>query len=305
MFILTNKVGLSITEDKIQLVEIVKKENIYYLESVDEEYFEESIYYGSKETKFIHILQNAFNEIALRKPLSSNKISITLPPSYFKIFEIPADNNLTKNDLNEYIKWEISKLFPNEKSDHFTYQKLVLDSSEFHPYKRILVFAIPVEILKRIHKFCSRNSLQLRLIDNAHSAATGFILNKNTDSTKLSTFIENNVISVMLFNGQNLAYTQRKDYKTVSEIPTILKTVIEEIKQRDLSSKEIEKLYISGNSVTNELKKNIESSLNLEFEENLPFENLSINPELDEAKYLHENSSKFAPAAAIALRIGS
>ena len=31
MFILTNQVGLSITEDKIQLVEIVKKDNIYYL----------------------------------------------------------------------------------------------------------------------------------------------------------------------------------------------------------------------------------------------------------------------------------
>ncbi len=43
MSILTNQLGLSLSESKIQLVEIVNKENSVYLENVDEEYFEEPI----------------------------------------------------------------------------------------------------------------------------------------------------------------------------------------------------------------------------------------------------------------------
>ena len=86
MSTLTNQTGLSITEDKVQLVEIISKENTFYLENVDEEYFEESLFENTKESKFIHILQNAFNEIILRKPLTSGKISITIPPSFFLKF---------------------------------------------------------------------------------------------------------------------------------------------------------------------------------------------------------------------------
>jgi len=304
MFILTNQVGLSITEDKIQLVEIVNKENNYQLENVDEEYFEESLYHGTKETKFIHILQNAFNEIALRRPLSCDKISITLPPLYFKVFEIPIDNNLTKNDLVEYLRWEMSKLFPDEKINRFTYQKIMLDSYGFHSYKRILVFAIPIKILKRIHKFCVRNSLQLRYIDHAHSATTALFLNDSSASIKLSVYIENNQISIMLFSVNNLVYAQNKSYKIVSEVPVIVESLIEEIKQREFISEDIKRSYIHGNSVTSELKKNIENSINLTFEENLPFENLVISPSLIESKYIVESSSKFSAAAAIALRMG-
>ena len=86
MTFLTNQVGVNLTEDKIQLVEIVKKENKLFLENADEEFFEESIFENTKEAKYIHILQNAFNEIVLRNPLISTKISFTLPTNYFYVF---------------------------------------------------------------------------------------------------------------------------------------------------------------------------------------------------------------------------
>ena len=69
MSILISQFGLNITENQIQFVEIAKDENHIILENVDEEFFEESINDETKEPKFIHILQNAFNEIILRKPL--------------------------------------------------------------------------------------------------------------------------------------------------------------------------------------------------------------------------------------------
>jgi Tfp pilus assembly PilM family ATPase len=118
-----NRIGLSIFEDRINLVEIIKEDQDYCVKNVDEEFFEEIISEKTKEAKYIHILQNAFNEILLRKSLTSQLLSVGLSPSNFKIFQIPTDKNLTKNDLKEYIKWEITKLFPTFGEDYFTFQK--------------------------------------------------------------------------------------------------------------------------------------------------------------------------------------
>ncbi|MCW8849426.1 MAG: hypothetical protein OQJ81_05545, partial [Melioribacteraceae bacterium] len=203
MSILTNQLGLSLSESKIQLVEIVNKENSVYLENVDEEYFEEPIDSDTKEAKFIHILQNAFNEIILRKPVSSSKISVGLPPHYFKAFELPIDKNLTKNDVNEYIKWEISKLFPSYKST-FSFQKIILNTPNYEQYKKMLVFAIDQNFLKRIHKFCTRNNLKLQFVDNVHIAVVTLVVENNSAKNILSVFIEDNHISSLLFSKGNL-----------------------------------------------------------------------------------------------------
>jgi len=300
-----NQVGLNINEDIVQLVELINKDDICCLENVDEEFFEESILVDSKEAKYIHILQNAFNEIVLRKPLNSQKISVALPPSYFKVFEVPIDKNLTKNDLNEYIKWEFTKLFPFEKSDEHTFQKLVLNPLHYESFKRVIVYTIPIKILKRIHKFCSRNNLHLRYIDNAHISAISFIHADISIPHKLSVYIENDKISVIMFSNNNIVFEKNKTYKSIPEISELVKQIIDEIEERELNSKSLEKIYIFGNSVTNELKSNIESSINLAIGEVKPFLNLKITENLNENKFVTENSLRFVSASAMALRIGS
>lgn len=305
MSILTNKTGLSITEDKIQLVEISKKENIYYLENVDEEYFEESLFNETKEAKFIHILQNAFNELILRNPLRSNNISITIPPSFFKTFEIPADKNLTKNDLNDYIKWELSKLFPNDGADHYTFQKTVLSNFDYKSTKQVLIHAVPVNLLKRIHKFCVRNNLVLNLIDGAHTALSSIVNSENREGIKLSIYLENDHLSILLFSDGNLLFEKNKKITNVQEISNYISSVIDEITSEKVISKEISELYIFGNSATTELKNSIVSSTNLDLIDINHFNKLSITPDLENHKFVTEQYSKFIPATAIALRIGS
>lgn len=305
MSILTNKTGLSITEDKVQLVEISKTENTYCLENVDEEYFEESLFNNTKEAKFIHILQNAFNELILRNPLRSNNISITIPPSYFKTFEIPADKNLTKNDLNDYIKWELSKLFPNEKDNHYTFHKSVLGTSNYKSIKKILVHAVPLNLLKQIHKFCVRNNLVLKLIDGSHTAISSFVTEGNTEKNILSVYLENNHISTFLFSGSNLLFERNKELANIHEISGYITSLINEISSEKIISNEINQIYFSGNSVTSEVKNNIAASTNIELGEINPFNNLNINEEIQDHKFITEHKLKFLPATAVALRIRS
>ncbi len=302
MSILISQFGLNITENQIQLVEIDKKENAIILENVDEEFFEESINDETKEPKFIHILQNAFNEIILRKPLLSNHISVTIPNSYFKIFELPTDKNLTKKDLDEYIKWEITKLFPTKSKDYFTFNKVIIDSLNYKSIKTVLVYAVPTALLKRIHKFCVRNSLALNVIDNSHTSVIPMIQANSKSRNILSIHIENKLLSVLLLtDGKTNAY-KSKSIDTISDIPKLLATIIKEFNERKLLSEKIDQVYASGNFINVELKKNIETENNIIITDLNPFDDIEINDNLKSNKFVLENNSKFISAGSLALR---
>ena len=297
---LNNRIGLSILEDRIQLVETVKSENDYYLENVDEEFFDEIISTDSKEAKYIHILQNAFNEILLRKTLNGNLLSVTLPPTYFNVFEIPTDKNLTKTDLNEYINWEITKLFPTKNVDYFSIQKIVLNPLHFESIRKVLIFALPVHILKYIHKFSSRNSLQLKCVDNAHTALFGLLKDEKIDFPVLSIFTESNQISYFLFSRDGILSHFTKNYKSINEIPEISKDVIDKL--RECNMKEVKTLNLCGNNITSELATNLKNSMDKPTDLLNPFARLKINDSLESSKFIAESYFKFAPAIGIALR---
>lgn len=303
MSIITNQLGISLTEDKIQLVEIVNRDNSVYLENVDEEYFEESINENTKEGKFIHILQNAFNEIVLRKPVSSSKISVALPPQYFKIFKLPIDKNLTKNDVNEYIKWELTKLFPTDTNSIYSFQKIVLSSPSYESYKKVLVFAIDQSILKRIHKFCVRNNLKLQFVDNSLISSSTLIHEEIKTQNVLSLLIENNYLSTFLFSKSDIIFEKNIHFNSVPDISENIKSIIEEIYSAKLING-IDKIYIFGNNVTKELCNDINATTEIEVEKAKPFNTINISSELQESKYVVDLSEKFAASASVAFRIG-
>lgn len=299
MDILTSQVGINISENQIQLVEIVNKDNNIFLENIDEEYFDESISENTKEPKFITILQNSFNEIVLRKPLSSNIISISLPNSYFNIFEIPVDKNLTKNDLDDYVKWELSKLYPTKNRDYFAANKIKLNSINYQSLHKVLVYAIPNFVLKRIHKFCLRNNFILKLIDNAHTAVSPFIQSDLTSNNILSVHIENKELtSLFFYNGKPVGLKKNK-LDSITQIPIIINEIINYF---NLESEDTLKLYLSGNNVTSELKNNISTSSIITISEINPFRELIFSENLDENKFQTTNHSRFASVAGIALR---
>ena len=302
MSILTNQLGIGLTENKIQLVEIVNKENSVCLENVDEEYFEEPIDSNTKEAKFIHILQNAFNEIILRKPVSSSKISFGLPPHYFKIFELPVDKNLTKNDVNDYIKWEISKLFPSYNTT-FSFQKIVLSTPNYEQCKKILIFAIDQNFLKRIHKFCTRNNLKLQFIDNLHIASSSLIFSNNDLKNYLSVFIEDNNISSFLFSEENLLFARSDKYKFVPEISEMINEVLDKIISNKIINS-VDTIILFGNSVTQELCNEVSTITEINVERVNPFNKIKISDRMLENKYVSDLAEKFSAPAAISFRIG-
>ena len=90
-----NHVGITITNSKIQLVEIIFNNNRFYLNNVDEAYFNEPVNFDDdKETKISSRIQGAFNEILIKKPLESKSVSFALPFELFNSLQVPYDNTL-------------------------------------------------------------------------------------------------------------------------------------------------------------------------------------------------------------------
>lgn len=298
---LTNQVGINISNTSIQLVEISKKQNIVYLENVDEEFFEENLDPNFKEPKFIHILQNSFNEIVLRKPLNTKKVSVTLPLNFFKIFELPIDKNLTKNDLSEYCNWEFTKLFPTENIKDFSLEKINLETPTYQPFSRLMIYAIKKDLLKRIFKFCLRNNLTLKLADISHVSANSLLLYTNANSNFFSFWIEDKNISLMYVNDGNLVFSKSKYYTDISDVPVFIKNIISEIEDKNLLKNKVTDLVFLGSTISNELINYFNSMQNINFKILNSFEEMKLN--ISQIKNFGSiNPIKFNAALGIALR---
>jgi len=305
MSIFANQLGLNITEEKLQLVEIAYNDNLFVLENVEEEFFEEALTFDTKETKFIHILQNTYNEIALRSSINTYKVSISLPLNFFKIFELPIDQNLKKKDLTEYIEWEFAQLFPSELKDNFSFQPYIIDKKESPSISKAIVYAISKPVLKVLHKFSVRNNLQLMSVDNAHIASTSFLQIKNNSENHLSIFLDSRKVSFAVLKGRQLLHYKQKEYKGILDIPTTVKFLYDEIVKRDLIETSIKNFFISGNTLSQELINSLEKALDLTAISLTPFDQISISKNFKNDKFLNGNSTKFSAAAGMAIRLVS
>ncbi|MBK7104381.1 MAG: pilus assembly protein PilM [Ignavibacteriae bacterium] len=299
---LTNQVGINISNTSIQLVEISNKKNKVYLENVDEEFFEENLEPNLKEPKFIHILQNAFNEILLRKPLVTSKVLISLPLNFFKIFEIPVDKNLTKNDLTEYCNWEFSKLFPTENIKDYSLQKINLETPTYQPFLRFMIYAIKKDLLKRIFKFCVRNNLTLKSIDISHISANSLLAYNNPQLNCFSLWIDEKNISSIYIVNSNIVFSKSKNYLNISEVMLYIKDIFSEIENRNLMKSKITEIFFLGSTISNELINNLKNSCECNLKIINPFDELNLDV-THLKNSINVNSTKFNAALGMALRL--
>ena len=211
--------GFNITGDKIQIVEIDYKETDFSLENVDEEFYTEILDLSFSETKIINILQNTFNELILRKPLQTDYVSFSFPNNYFKIFQLPVDSGITSSDLKDHLKWEVSVLYPDYDPDSFITRYIENPNKTNEKTKDVVVFSAFKKYLKVIHKFCVRNNLILKFVDNSHIASNAFLMNKSIDNAVASIFLEEKLFSISFLKNKQLKYFKTSSINDLSFFP--------------------------------------------------------------------------------------
>lgn len=301
-----NHIGINLTNTKLQLVEINYSGEEFTLENIDEEYFSEFLDMNGKETRVLTILQSAFNELIMRKPLKSKLVSFTLPNECFLSARLPYENSLIQNDLLEQFKWELSALYPKISEDDLVVQFIKAEDFERLNSNTAIVIATFKKYLKILSNFCTHNELKLKYIDNAHIASDNIIALKDcspNDEYVLSLYTAANFLSTAIIYNNRSVYFNITPAKNSAEVITRITEELNLNKFIKISPDSIAKVYIAGENLSDLLIEKIKESINKNPEKINPFEEISIPPALFANKMFTENASSFTAAAGIAFRM--
>ncbi len=305
MPVFENHAGFNLTEEKLQIVEL-NYSNRLLLENVDEEFLSESWNINLPEQKFINILQNSFDQLVLRKPLKTNLVSFSLPHQVFKIFEIPYDKTLVKSDLNEHYKWEISTLFPNYNPDDFVIRAVEVNKTGFRKENSVIIIAAFKSFLQYIHKFCIKNNLKLRFVDNLHFATNSFVTIDNPKSKNdffISLYINANYISLIASSDNYPFHFKKVDYKNDSDIIEAILKIYDSLNNVGVDSSRASKNYVAGNNLPDNLLQRVKDELHIDLIKFNPFANLTFSENIDKDFIQWIDYNSFSAAAGIALRM--
>lgn len=299
------RAGFCISESKLQLVEVAFNGGEFFLQNINEVYFDEPLLMNEeKETKTLSLLQTAFNELILSTPLSTNQASFSLPLNLFKTVQLPFDNSLLYKDLMYEFQWEFSVMFPHINKEDFVLQFYEIEKNFFVNENYAIVVATLRKHLKTILDFCKKNQLRLTFIDNAHFAADRSLSANsalNQDAVVLSLCLAQNILSVeMLFYGKPF-YIKWFSIKNVMEIIPSIKSALTSIPS--LKQDQINYAVHVGEDFRPALVSQIEQNLGLTLKPMDPFALMNLDEETVQKNRLAENSNRFSSAAGIAYRI--
>jgi Tfp pilus assembly PilM family ATPase len=239
-----------------------------------------------------------------KKPLITSKISFVLPNNFFKIFEVPYEDSLVKKDLNEHFRWELSILYPNYNKTNFYIQHIEVDKSNVRQEKKAIILAIEKNCVSYINKFCQRNNLELKYIDNVHLASNAFLyLNKNQPhEISLSIYIDQKYSSISAMDGVSPFYFKVLN-PSVSNIFDELTGTVDKLNEFNITLKDFQQVLLYGQDITDNFESKLKKFFGLPLKKINPFERLKKEETILTNPYLRVKSNSFTAAAGIAIRI--
>lgn len=287
-----NHVGINISENKLQIVEVVKKSSGYFLENVEEESFRTKLDFLNISSDFVDNIQNALDQIKKKQPFNSRKASIALPVNSFRVFNFPYIKELSQSELKEHIEWEFSILFPTLSFENYMIRPKKISES-FYSHQEIVVFAIEKNLIQTLHELLIKNDMSLQFVDNAHFASD-LLLKKQA---LISIYIASDSSSCSLYsNGSLVGF--RKFIPTQTDTLADYLSDVTSIPNHNFST-----LNILGDTNLSDIKKEIEDSLRVGLETIDPFSRIKQSESFNQNEVFLKNPELFSSAAGISFRV--
>jgi hypothetical protein len=306
MTLYQNHAGLHISKSKLQIVELIHRNDRFILGNVDEENFQDFFSFNDRESKIISILQSAYNGLVSRRPVKSSSISFSLSNSSFKSFDIPFDKSLAKDDLLEHLIWELSVLYPELKGGNYLIQNVKVTGGDYREGSNMIVFVLEKNILRTLYKFCQRNNLNLRFVDHEHMSANSIIFlehEKNKDSLFCSIYINDNYFSIMLLHQFRPIYFRNREFHNPDEFITVANNEIDNIRSLVGDLSHISASYLHGSVYSKSILGQINMLSDLEFTYSNPFSKIDIDDMIKDTEFIKEKYNLFCAAAGVAFRV--
>lgn len=302
-----NQAGLSFTNLKLRIVELTNDDEGFIVENVDEVYFSEPLNFEKdKETKIFSVLQNAYNELLIKKQAEYTSISMALPFEFFHIMHVPYDNSLLNEDLIEQFRWEFSVNYPYLNTRDLVIQYYEMEKNNFLDFNSAIVLGIPRRYLHFVFGFCEKNNLLLKVVDNSHFATERALsLNHQLEQKGLvlSLYLADKFVSVMfIYKGKPV----HCKFLQISNAAQIISVIQDEIKNSEYingDKESIDAAFLSGDDISDTIAGALSEKTGISFIKFNPFEKLPFNPELLKNKNYIENYNSYCAAAGIAYRL--
>ncbi len=295
-----NHAGFSISSQKLQLVEIDFNDGRFLIENIDEEPFPSKITKDISSTQFFSVLQTVYEKIIGRKELKTDIVSFALPSFFFKSAKIPFDPNLITKDLEKHLKWEFGILFPDINPDDYVIDKFALeeDSSE------LILFGIERKILQTVHKFCIRNNLMLKYVDNSFIASIILLphLAKSAKKNFISVFINKNYYAIA-FIKNSVPVFYRFVESGEENFTSAMFEKIEKFKGTLFTNSDLPEYYIFGDGLQQDFIDELNRKNGIFFQTVNPFKLLELNQRLKENPLVQQRFYSFTAATGMAMRL--
>jgi Tfp pilus assembly PilM family ATPase len=302
-----NHAGFTISSSKLQIVEIIQKDDQFVLENVDEAFFNEPLnLVNDKETKISALLQGAFDEIVIKNQITSRTASFSLPPEIFKVVQLPYDNTLLHQDLIEEFRWELSLIYPDIIPSEQVIQYLEVDKNKLIDKNTSIVISLSRKYIQLIKDFCDNNNMRLKFIDNIHLASERALTVNNSFSEKgliLSVFLAGRYLSVLFTLQAKPVYFKVYYLHNAGDIVKHISSELDSNQYPNINRKVLESAFISGQELSPTMIDALREKLNIPLVNFNPFSKLKPNPKLFENRYFSEKFNSFSPSAGIALRL--
>lgn len=289
--------GISVTSVKIQVSEIVEKQNKYFLSNLDEVYFNDEIDFAKdKETKILSLLNASFGELQIKNLIASNTVSFSLPQELFVTAQLQIEPSLLYSDLIEDFRWHLSIRYP-----YLNWNDYVIRFYEIGDNKA-LVFAIDRKHLKIISDFCTSNKLKLKFIDHCHLSANNILISNSMVKKEniLSFYISEKILSVLAASTDKPIYYEDIPMVDIKNVSQLIKNSISRLNQIKINC---DQAYLFGNLISHAIANKLTESVGIKFVIINPFTELKAEVLLLANKFYSESNHFFSPSAGVAIRV--
>lgn len=304
---LPNRLGLNLSENKLQIVELVFADNDYLINTLDEVYFDEPLHFETdRDTKLLLTIQGAFNEILIKGLISTTDVSFSLPLHCFTFYQIPYDNTLMQNDLEDQFRWEFSVLYPFKNEAEYQFQFYEMEKSIFVKEPKAIVVALKKKLIDLLYSFCDRNNLMLKTVDCDHFAfdkSVQLLERQQEKGFTGSIYFDDPLVSFELLFEQKPIFMKVFSLNNKADFVNEIKTILASEIPIDLSEYKINKCFLGGDEVTISFITHIEEQLQIPCYSVNPFIQFNTSKDFQNEKYFREKAHSFAAAAGIAFRL--
>lgn len=298
-----NHASFNLLPFKLQLLETAVKDEKIEVSRIDETFFNEEIDFSKdKETKILTLLQAAFEELSIKKALSSNAVSFTLPADLFLTANFPFEPALLDSDLFEDFRYRLSVLNPQLNLLEYVINFFECDSDEAAQRNYAFVFGLNRKFIKILHDFCQKNSLKLHFIDHSHLAAKNLLLNNSAiqNNISLSFFISSKNLSVLIADSRSIEYYENLPIVNFHEITSLVKDQIKFLTDHY----SFDEAILFGDNISKTIADILSEEVSgIKFKLINTFVNLNVENSLLTTKYFSETNHLFASAAGASLRV--